>query len=108
MGDTFSLIPEDIPHELEGFSENFGVMQLHKHRFLGANHQGTLITPMYNYVSAQLNTDINEALAELGTVLELYNKMFQWDQNFSFLFLLKRATRKDLVKTEASAEMKKR
>lgn len=91
MGDTFSLIPEDIPHEPEGFSENFGVMYLHKHRFTGPNHQGTLITPMYNYVSAQLNTDASEALAELGTVLEVYIKMFQWDQNFSFLFLPKKS-----------------
>lgn len=70
MGDTFSLIPEDIPHELESFSENFGVMQLNKHRFTGPIHQGTLITPMYNYVSAQLNTDANETVAELGTLLE--------------------------------------
>lgn len=91
MGDTFSLIAEDIPHELESFSEYFGVMQLHKQRFIGANRWGALITPMHSYVSAQLNTDANEAHAELSTELELQSKMFQWDQNFSFLFLPKRS-----------------
>lgn len=91
MKDTFSLIPEDIPYEFESFSENFVLRQLHQHRFTDAKHQRALITPMYSYVSAQLNTEANEAHAELGTELELYSKVFQWDQNLRFLFLPKKS-----------------